>query len=135
FSKIKPKKRGDLPVDPVELFQNLKVYDSGINDLWLAQGDALRKWHENRAKPDVGIVLNTGAGKTLVGLLMAQSLVNETREKVLYACSLIQLVEQTREKASGYGLDVTTYFRSDFSNDLFTRGEAPYNHLPSTVQR
>ncbi|WP_419652234.1 hypothetical protein, partial [Thiolapillus sp.] len=24
-----------------------------------------------------------------------------------------------------YGLDVTTYFRSDFSNDLFTRGEAP----------
>ena len=64
FSKIKPKKRGDLPVDPVELFQNLKVYDSGINDLWLAQGDALRKWHENRTKPDVGIVLNTGAGKT-----------------------------------------------------------------------
>ena len=32
FSKIKPKKRGDLPVDPVELFQKLKVYDPGIND-------------------------------------------------------------------------------------------------------
>ena len=32
FSKIKPKKRGGLPVDPVELFQKLKVYDPGIND-------------------------------------------------------------------------------------------------------
>ena len=93
--------------------------------MWLAQGDALREWHKNRAKPDVGIVLNTGAGKTLVGLLMAQSLVNEQREKVLYACSSIQLVEQTTEKARGYGLDVTTYFRHEFSNDLFTRGEAP----------
>ncbi len=125
FSNIKPKKKEALPVDPVELFQKLKVNDPSINDLWLAQGDALREWNENRAKSDVGIVLNTGAGKTLVGLLVAQSLANETRDKVLYACSSIQLVEQTAEKAKGYGLDVTTYFRGNFSNDLFQRGEAP----------
>lgn len=125
FSKIKSKKQDALPVDPIELFQKLKVSDPGINDLWLAQGDALRKWHENRSKGDIGIVLNTGAGKTLVGLLIAQSLVNETREKVLYACSSIQLVEQTAEKAKGYGLNVTTYFRSNFSDDLYHRGEAP----------
>jgi len=118
FSKIKPRKKEALPVDPIELFQKLKVSDPGINDLWLAQGDALRKWHDNRLKDDVGIVLNTGAGKTLVGLLIAQSLVNETRNKVLYACSSIQLVEQTAEKAKGYGLDVTTYFHREFSNDL-----------------
>lgn len=125
FSKIKSKKKEALPADPIELFQKLKVSDPGINDLWLAQGDALRKWHDNRAMSDVGIVLNTGAGKTLVGLLVAQSLVNETRTKVLYACSSIQLVEQTAEKAKGYGLDVTTYFRGRFSDDLFVRGEAP----------
>lgn len=125
FSKIKPRKKEALPVDPIELFQKLKVSDPGINDLWLAQGDALRKWHENRLKDDVGIVLNTGAGKTLVGLLIAQSLVNETRNKVLYACSSIQLVEQTAEKAKGYGLNVTTYFHREFSNDLYSRGEAP----------
>lgn len=125
FSKIKPRKKEALPVDPIELFQKLKVSDPGINDLWLAQGDALRKWHDNRLKDDVGIVLNTGAGKTLVGLLIAQSLVNETRNKVLYACSSIQLVEQTAEKAKGYGLDVTTYFHREFSNDLYGRGEAP----------
>jgi type III restriction/modification enzyme restriction subunit/RAD3-like DEAD/DEAH box helicase len=125
FSKIKPKKKEPLPVDPIGLFQKLKVIDPGINDLWLAQGDALRKWHENRSKEDIGIVLNTGAGKTLVGLLIAQSLVNETRDKVLYACSSIQLVEQTAEKAKGYGLDIVTYFRGEFSNDLYNRGEAP----------
>ena len=122
--KIRAKKRGPKPTDPLDIFRGLSVADQNINDLWLAQGDALRDWHENRGLTDVGVVLNTGAGKTLVGLLIAQSLVNETRGKVLYACSSIQLVEQTEEKAAGYGLDVTTYFRREFSNDRFHRGEA-----------
>ncbi|MDH5525435.1 MAG: DEAD/DEAH box helicase family protein [Desulfobulbaceae bacterium] len=125
FTKVKVKKKDTMPVDPVELFQKIKVSDPNINDLWLAQGDALRAWHKNRAKRDLGVVLNTGAGKTLVGLLMAQSLVNETRGKILYACSSIQLVEQTEEKAKGYGLDVTTRVRGGYSNDLFLRGHAP----------
>ena len=125
FSNIEAPQPEIALVDPIELFQALKVTDRGINDLWLAQGDALREWHNNRNDPDVGIVLNTGAGKTLVGLLVAQSLVNETKGRVLYACSSIQLVEQTREKAAGYGLKVTTYFRGNYSNDLYSRCDAP----------
>src|SRR5262249_16883538 len=65
------------------------------------------------------------AGKSLVGLLAAQSLVNELERHVLYVCSSIQLVEQTAEKASGYGLEVTTYFRQEASNDLYQRAQAP----------
>ena len=125
FSKVKPKKKEERVVDPIELFQKLKVTDPSINDLWLAQGDALRQWHENRNKADVGIVLNTGAGKTLAGLIVAQSLVNETKGKVLYVCSSIQLIQQTAEKAQGYGLDVTTYFRGGYSNDLYHLNEVP----------
>ena len=121
--RIRPERRSGILVNPLEIFRQLSVADQNINDLWLAQGDALRDWHENRGREDIGVVLNTGAGKTLVGLLMAQSLVNETRGKVLYACSSIQLVEQTEEKAVGYGLDVTTYFRREFSNNRFHRGE------------
>ena len=122
--KIRATKRGKKPTDPLEIFRGLSVADQNINDLWLAQGDALRDWHENRGLTDVGVVLNTGAGKTLVGLLIAQSLVNETRGRVLYTCSSIQLVEQTKEKGIGYGLDVTTYFRGEFSDSSFHRGEA-----------
>lgn len=125
FSKIKAKKRESLPVDPIELFQKLKVSDQNINDLWLAQGDALRAWHVKRNQSDTGIVLNTGAGKTLVGLLIAQSLVNESLGKVLYVCSSIQLVEQTAEKAKGYGLNITKYYRGDFNNDYYYQGKAP----------
>lgn len=126
FGKIKAKKKEAGSVDPIEIFQKnkSKITDGGINDLWLGQGDALREWHEHRKNEDVAIVLNTGAGKTLIGLLVAQSLVNETKGKVLYACASIQLIEQTREKAEGYGLKVTTYHSSNFSNDLFDKGEA-----------
>ena len=85
----------------------------------------MREWRNHRDTADVGIVLNTGAGKTLVGLLIAQSLVNDMARSVLYACSSIQLVEQTEEKARGYGLNVTTYHRGHFSNDAYQRGAAP----------
>jgi tetratricopeptide (TPR) repeat protein len=125
FSKIKVEKKEIAPIDPIELFQKLKITDTNINDLWLAQGDALRDWHQNRLVKDIGVVLNTGAGKTLVGLLIAQSLVNETKGRVIYACSSIQLVEQTVDKARGYGLKVSAYYRGKFSNDLYHRSLAP----------
>ena len=126
FSKIPAHRRQTRPVHPIELFQASAVTDGNINDLWLAQGDALREWHEHRADKDVAVVLNTGAGKTLVGLLIAQSLVHETQRQVVYACSSIQLVEQTAEKARGYGLPVTTYHGNEFSPDgQYQRAEAP----------
>lgn len=125
FSKIRANRKESAVVDPIDLFQRLTISDKSINDLWLAQGDALREWNANRLLSDVAIALNTGAGKTLVGLLIAQSLTNETRGKVIYACSSIQLVEQTREKAAGYGLSVTTYYKNDFDNTLFHEAKAP----------
>ncbi len=126
FSKLNAASQQTKPVDPIEIFQGAAITDGNINDLWLGQGDALREWHANRDKEDVAVVLNTGAGKTLVGLLIAQSLVNETRRQVVYACSSIQLVEQTATKAEGYGLPAATYYRQQFSQgDSYHRAEAP----------
>lgn len=122
LARPRPRKR---PIEPLELFGSLRVTDAAVNDLWHAQGTALGEWHRERAKRDAAIVLNTGAGKTLVGLLAAQSLANETDGHVLYACSTLNLVDQTAEKAHGYGLDVTTYMRGTFSDDLYRQGQAP----------
>src|SRR5438552_2173325 len=99
FSKLKAQTKEQRATDPIAIFQRLRVTDASINDLWLGQGDALRSWHEKRQEKDIAISLNTGAGKTLVGLLVGQSLVNEMRSLVLYACSSIQLVRQTEKKA------------------------------------
>ena len=126
FSEVRVRSQQAKPIDPIEIFQAAAVSDVNINDLWLAQGDALREWNTHRGLNDVAVVLNTGAGKTLVGLLIAQSLANETQRQVVYVCSSIQLVEQTAEKAKGYGLPVTTYHGGQFSpGGLYDRAEAP----------
>ncbi len=124
FTKLQPVRSGPGDVDPIQLFRSLQVRDQAVNDLWMGQGDALRQWHEHRQREDVAIVLNTGAGKTLVGLLAAQSLVNEIQGHVAYVCASIQLVQQTASKAESYGLSVSTYFEQTFSDSRFHEGTA-----------
>ena len=68
--------------------------------------------------------LNTGAGKTIVGLLIAQSLVNEAVDNVVYVCSTIDLVLQTANEAQRIGIDYTLRVKGAFSNDLFETGKA-----------
>ena len=125
LTKIRPASGTVRPIDPIEIFRSCKVSDESVEDLWLAQGDALREYHEYRQERDITIALNTGAGKTLVGLLIAQSLANESSRQVVYACASIQLITQTQEKATGYGLDVTTYYGGKFSDDGYSRFSKP----------
>lgn len=91
FGQLQHPKAMKRPVDPIELFQSVRVTDTAINDLWLAQGDALREWHKSRKREDILIQLNTGAGKTLVGLLAAQSLVNEPMDTSYTSAALFSL--------------------------------------------
>jgi hypothetical protein len=101
------------PVDPVSLFRGLRIRSgSAIKEMWAPQADALREWNAQREKSDVVFQLNTGAGKTLIGVVAAQSLVNETRGQVVYACVTRQLAEQTRAKAAELGVATALYLGS-----------------------
>jgi len=95
-------------VHPHQIFERLTLRGP-ISSLWSPQAEALQSWHENRQKPDVVVQMNTGGGKTLVGLLIAQSITNETFGKTLYVCPTNQLVEQTAEIAEHCNLNYSTY--------------------------
>lgn len=84
----------------------------------------LQAWFENRQERDVVVKLHTGGGKTLVGLLMAQSTLNETSEPVLYLASTVQLVNQTIEKAQAIGISAVAYERGQPLNDDFVNANA-----------
>jgi replicative superfamily II helicase len=58
---------------------------------------------------DVVVKLHTGGGKTLVALLIAQSVMNETGEPVLYLAPTNQLVEQVLAKSADYGMPAVAY--------------------------
>lgn len=125
LSKVKARPRAATSLDPEEIFRRLPKKDSSINDLWLGQGDALRAWHKARDKADVAINLNTGAGKTLIGLLIAQSLTNELRGGVAYLCSSIQLVEQTVAKAGTYGIETSQLIKGELTGNAYSSGAGP----------
>lgn len=110
FTKIsiQPNRRSG-ETDPLKIFDALTLRGS-IENVWEPQAKALREWHEKRALNDISIEMNTGGGKTLVGLLVAQSLLNELRGCVLYVCPTNQLVEQSALRAEEIGLTVSTYF-------------------------
>ena len=122
FSKLGAPKAAERPTDPIKIFERLPNLPGTPNDLWRGQAEALVQWNGARNRNDVLVSLNTGAGKTLVGLLVAQSLVNEGIENVIYVCATIDLVNQTSQEATRIGLDHTIRVRSNFSNDLFESG-------------
>ena len=124
FSKLGRSKKAQAPTDPIRIFETLPSLSGTFNDLWRGQDKALTEWNAARDRHDVLVSLNTGAGKTIVGLLIAQSLVNEGLQNVLYVCSTIDLVRQTSAEAKRIGIDHSIRVRGDFSNNLFEAGKA-----------
>jgi hypothetical protein len=123
LSKIGGGRKKIAPLEPRKILDRLPKPE-GFNDLWESQSDVLRIWHErHRGDRDVVIKLNTGGGKTLVGLLIAQSLMTEHGEGALYLCANNQLVDQTLAKAEEFQFPVVRY-ESGPLNPLFRNGEA-----------
>jgi len=76
FAKLKTQTKKTTPTHPLEIFRRL-AKPPGINDLYISQAEVLEAWYQRRTHADVVVKLHTGGGKTLVGLLLAQSTVNE----------------------------------------------------------
>jgi replicative superfamily II helicase len=123
FNKLRAKSQKPNVIEPVEIFRRLPK-PPGINDLYTSQAEILQSWFTRRSDRDVVLKLHTGGGKTLVGLLIAQSTMNETREPVLYLTPTRQLVQQTLEKAAAYGIRAVPYEKGVSLNDEFVNANA-----------
>lgn len=107
FRKLRLQKLENEPTEPYEIFKRLGTDE--IDDLWHSQQTILEEWDKRRKERDLVIKLNTGGGKTIIGLLIAKSIVNETNGSVLYLCPTVQLVNQTIEKAKLYRISAIEY--------------------------
>ncbi|QSQ27199.1 DEAD/DEAH box helicase [Pyxidicoccus parkwayensis] len=107
FRKMPPP--AAVPDSPEKLIRELPRRK--IPDVLPHQGEVMRTYAglpTNTA--DVALQLPTGSGKTLVGLLIAEWLKRKNRERVVYLCPTIQLVNQVAEQAEEkYGLTVTAF--------------------------
>jgi replicative superfamily II helicase len=115
FKKRLARKEIPKPLDPLEIYDSLdRASDKG--PLRPAQTAVLTEWQQQRrTERDVVLKLHTGQGKTLVGLLLLQSKLNENGGPVAYLCPNNFLINQTCQQAEQFGV---SFCVSDESGDL-----------------
>src|SRR5437016_5618758 len=122
FNKLLDEDASPAPLDPAEIFHSLPRTGTKFDYLRDVQGKVLEAWHGRRDERDVVVKMNTGSGKTLVGLLMLQSVLNEQLGPALYVCPNNQLAEQVYQGAEQLKIPVvmsaegTTELPHDFLN-------------------
>ena len=84
------------------------------------QAEVWEQWHQRRNEPDLLIKMNTGSGKTVVGLLILQSSLNEGAGPCVYVAADNYLLEQVRQDAEELGLSVT----DDVTSSQFRSGRS-----------
>lgn len=113
-------------VNPIEIFETLN-HEIGYEYLREVQATFLKEWWTNKEKQDIVGIVNTGSGKTLIGLLMLYSKMNEGVGPVVYLCPDTQLVEQVINEAKLHGIPVTQITKE--SSD--SRQEIPMEFINS----
>lgn len=105
--------------DPRRIFTTLKR-DARFKRPLDEQADVLDAWYSRRTARDLTIKMNTGGGKTMVGLLCLQSSLNENVKPAVYITPDSFLVAQVLEEAKALGVAAT----DDERNPDFIAGRA-----------
>lgn len=108
FNKMRAQKPAtDIILNPLDLFASLPDKDPNFDYLRGPQDQVLRTWQSRRGERDISIKMNTGGGKTIVGLLIAKSLINEGEFPTAYLVPDEFLKKQVIDEAQRLGLAIT----------------------------
>ncbi|TKI53620.1 DEAD/DEAH box helicase [Lysinibacillus mangiferihumi] len=122
FSKLLEDTLSSEINDPIEIFDLLPEKDEKYEELLRpAQQTVLQTWfNDYREKRNTVIKMNTGSGKTVVGLLMLQSYLNDGKGPAIYIVPDNYLIEQIIKEAQDLGINVT----KDNKASEFLNGES-----------
>lgn len=120
FGALNKSREADTLVDPRDIFNALPTKPPGMNFLRGPQDQVLEKWFARKEQRDVVVKLNTGGGKTVVGLLIARSSLAEGKGPVAYLVPDKYLVDQVVAEAGRLGIAVAT----DPKAFAYSRGKA-----------
>ncbi|WP_162449725.1 DEAD/DEAH box helicase [Phytoactinopolyspora mesophila] len=106
--------------EPVALFDALPSKEQGLGYLRQVQATVLDRWSPRRDETDLVVKMNTGTGKTIVGLLILQVGLHDGVGPALYLALTPQLAERAAAEARRLGLSAVT----DPRNAKFRQGQA-----------
>ena len=121
FEKLNTKNNVNTILQPRELFAALPNKKEGEfqypRDV---QSQVWDNWFKRREERDLVIKMNTGSGKTIVGLLILKSSMNESKVPATYIAPDKYLVQQVINEAEKLGIKVT----EDAQSPKFLSGKA-----------
>lgn len=120
LSKLSKTSLLDTEVNPREIFNLLPNKHAKYKYPRDVQSQVWDRWLGRRADRDLVVKMNTGGGKTVVGLLMLKSCLNEGVGPAVYVAPDAYLVTQVLKEAGDLGIAVTT----DVGSGAFLQGKA-----------
>lgn len=112
FSKIGTGSTVDTVIPPREIFNALPNKEAKFQYPRDVQSQVWSKWFERRDEHSLVIKMNTGSGKTVVGLILLKSCLNAGHSPAVYICPDKYLVQQVIDAARELGIEVTDDTRS-----------------------
>lgn len=104
FDKLSGPSAADTEIHPREIFAALPEKSKRYQYLRDVQREVFEGWHSRRAERDLVVKMNTGSGKTVVGLLLLKSALNEAVGPAVYLAPDNYLADQVAETARDLGL-------------------------------
>jgi len=120
FTKLKADNTVDTIIKPRELFSALPQKDAKYQYPRDVQSQVWKQWYEQRDQKSIVLKMNTGSGKTVVGLLILKSSLNEGKGPAVYVVPDNFLVDQVINEANSMDIPVTT----DANSTAFKRGKS-----------
>ena len=94
-------------IEPREIFMTLPSKAPGYGYPRDVQSEVWKKWYEIRDEKNVILKMNTGSGKTVVGLMILESCLNEGKGPAIFAVPDTFLVKQVLDEAKRLGIQAT----------------------------
>lgn len=115
----------ETSLEPRDLFMSLPNKDSRYGYPRDVQTEVWKQWFSQRDKRNTIIKMNTGSGKTVVGLTILQSCLNEGKGPAVYIVPDNYLVSQVCVEAQKLGIKVASD-KFDETGTCVERGEEDY---------
>lgn len=115
FTKLESQDSFNKALKPRELFALMpKKISSKYKYLRDFQAEVLNAWYERRNESEIILKMNTGSGKTLVGLLILKSCLNEGKGPAVFVVPDPYLVSQVMKVGEETGISLTNETSADF---------------------
>ena len=107
FNKLNATNTIDTLTNPRDIFSSLPNKDTKYQYPRDVQGQVWQKWFEKKDDSSIILKMNTGSGKTVVGLIVLKSSLNENKGTAVYVVPDNFLVQQVMNEAKLLGIPVT----------------------------